>query len=279
MPEDARDWCAVHAAYPVVGVAEGDADSIQSDIMATTTPDSVGVRQPPRVRSVSRTTLARLTGLLYVLIFLTAGFSEGFVRATLIVPGDATATAANIAASEGLFRLSIVSDLVAFASDAVVAVLLYVLLKPVSRTLALVAASLRLIAHPAIASLNLLTQFIALQLVTEPPSLSVFETDQLHALALVFLEAHTAGYLIAGVFFGLHLLVLGYLLYRSELFPALLGGLIALAAVGYLTESVTFFLAPNYVPIASTLVVVTAVVGEISLALYLLVKGVRTPSH
>jgi len=244
--------------------------------MATTTAESVESHRPRRVRTVSTRTIARVTGLLYVLIFVTAGFSEGFVRATLIVPGDATATAANILASEGLFRLGVVSDLIAFSADAVVAVLLYVLLRPVSRTLALVAAALRLVAHPAIASINTLNQFMALQLLTAPEYQSVFSPEQLHALALLLLTAHGYGYLIGGIFFGLHLFVLGYLLYRSELFPAILGVLVVLAGVGYLTESSVFFLVPTYEPIASTIVLVTAVVGEMVLALYLVVRGVRT---
>jgi hypothetical protein len=244
--------------------------------MATTTADSVGVQQTPNERTLPTKTIARITGLLYLVIFVTAGFSEGFVRASLIVPGDATTTAANIIAAEELFRLGIVSDLIAFAADAVVAVLLYVLLRPVSRTIALIAASLRLIAHPAIASINMLNQYMALQLLSGDEYLTAFTPDQIDALALLFLTAHSYGYLIGGIFFGLHLLVLGYLLYKSSLFPAILGGLIAIAAIGYLTESFTFFLVPTYEPIASTVVLVTAVLGEIVLALYLVVKGVKT---
>jgi hypothetical protein len=243
--------------------------------MATTTAEPVETHQPRRGRALSTRTIARITGGLYVLIFITAGFSEGFVRATLIVPGDATATAANIVASEGLFRVGVVSDLIAFSADAVVAVLLYVLLRPVNRSLALVAAALRLVAHPAIASINMLNQFMALQLLTGAEFLTVFTPDQLNALALVLLTAHGYGYLIGGIFFGFHLIVLGYLLYRSELFPAILGGLIVLAALGYLIESFTFFLVPEYEPIASTIVLVTAVVGEMVLALYLVVRGVK----
>lgn len=245
--------------------------------MATTTADSVDVSRPRGIGSLSTVTIARIAGFLYILIFITAGFSEGFVRASLVVPGDATATASNIAAAEGLFRLGIATDLIAFSADVVVAVLLYVLLRPVSRTLAIVAAALRLIAHPAIASLNLLNQYMALHLVSGADYLAVFDPAQLDALVLVFMTAHTYGYLIAGVFFGLHLLALGYLLYRSEVFPAVLGGLIGLAGVGYLTESFVFFLLPAYEPAASTLVLVTAVVGEMVLALYLVVKGVRRP--
>lgn len=120
--------------------------------MATKTTDPVEIQQTPLIPSLSIKSIARLTGLLYLLIFVMAGFSEGFVRSSLIVPGDATTTAANIAAAEGLFRLGIATDLIAFSADAVVAILLYVLLRPVSRSVALLAVSLRLIAHPAIAS-------------------------------------------------------------------------------------------------------------------------------
>lgn len=243
--------------------------------MATTTTESIGVQGTNRTRDARTRRLAGLAGLLYVLIFVTAGFSEGVVRAALVVPGDAAATAANIVASEGLFRLSIASDLVAFSADAVVAVLLYVLLRPVSRTLATVAAALRLVAHPAIASLNLLTQVAALQLLSDAAYLTAFDTAQREALALLLLSLHEYGYLIAGVFFGLHLLVLGYLLSRSVLFPTVLGGLVVLAGFGYLTESFVFFLLPAYESVASAVVLVTAVLGEMVLALYLLVRGVR----
>ena len=200
--------------------------------MATRTTDSVETDRPRRVQTVSPRTVARVTGLLYLLVFVTAGFSEGYVRGTLVVPGDAAATAANVAASAWLFRLGVVSDLVAFSADAVIAVLLYVLLRPAGRTLALVAASLRLVAHPAIASINLLTQFVALQLLSGAAYLTAFEPEQLHALALLALTAHRYGYLIGGVFFGFHLLALGYLLFRSDRFPRVLGLLIAFAAVG-----------------------------------------------
>lgn len=244
--------------------------------MATPTTESVEPHRPRRVRPVSTRTIARVTGLLYVLIFVTAGFSEGFVRASVLVPGDAAATAANVLASEGVFRLGVASDLLAFSADAVVAVLLYVLLRPVSRTLAVLAAALRLVAHPAIASINMLNQFMALQLLTNPEYAAAFTPEQLNALALLLLTAHGYGYLIGGVFFGFHLLVLGYLLYRSDLFPSLLGGLIVLAGFGYLIESFTFFLVPEYEPVASTIVLVTAVVGEMFLALYLIVRGVKS---
>jgi hypothetical protein len=219
--------------------------------------------------------IARVAGFLYLIIIVCAGFSEGYVRSNLIVLGDATATANNIVASEWLFRIGFVSDLIAFLSDLVVSVLFYVLLKPVSKTLSLVAASLRLLAHPAIASINLLNHFIALLLLSGADYLTVFEPDQLHALVLLFLNAHTYGYLIGGAFFGLHCFVLGYLLFKSDLFPEILGVLLVLASLGYLIESFGNFLFPGYEALFAWIVAVPAVIAELSLCLWLLLKGVK----
>lgn len=152
---------------------------------------------------------ARIAGVLYLVIIVCAGFSEGFVRSSLVVPADAAATAANIIESEGLFRLGLVSDLIAFMSDAVVAVLFYQLLKPVSQTLSLVAAALRLLAHPAIGSLNLLNHYAALKMAGGEGILTAFETGQLQSWSLLFMDFHGIGYIIAGAFFGLHCLILG----------------------------------------------------------------------
>lgn len=219
---------------------------------------------------------ARIAGVLYLIIIICAGFSEGYVRASLLVPGDAAATAQNIMASEGLFRLGFVSDLIAFLSDLIVSVLFYVLLRPVSKTLALIMASLRLLAHPAIASINLLNHFAPLLLLSDANYLGAFETEQLQALVLLFMEAHRYGYLIGGAFFGLHCLFLGYLLFKSELFPGVLGVLMVVASVGYLLESFGNFLFPGYRELLTWAVAVPAVIGELSLCLWLLVKGVKT---
>ncbi len=223
----------------------------------------------------SRKTLARVAGVLYLIIIVCAGFGEGVVRSGLVVSGDPTATAQNIMASEGLFRLGFVCDLVAFMSDAVVAILLYVLLKPVSKILSLIAASFRLLAHPAIASINLLNMFMALLLVNGAGVLNAFDVDQLNALMLLSLNAHRVGYLIGGAFFGVHCVLLGVLLFKSDLFPGILGILLVLAAVGYLSESFGVFLFPAYEAILLWIVAIPAVIAEVSFCLWLLIKGVR----
>jgi len=217
---------------------------------------------------------AHVTGILYLLIIITAGFAEGVVRSGTIVPGNAAATAANISGAETLFRLGFAADLVAFLADAAVSILLYLLLRPVSRGVALVAASFRLLAHPAIGAVNLLNHFAPLLLLggTYQGALS---PEQVEALSLFFLEVHGIGYLIAGAFFGVHCLLLGYLLFNSPLFPKLLGVFLAVAAVGYLIESFGTFLAPQYEGVYGWIVAVPAVVAELWLCFWLLIKGVR----
>jgi hypothetical protein len=216
---------------------------------------------------------ARIAGFLYLIIIVCGLFGEVGVRANLIVPGDATATAGNIMASASLVRLGLASDLIAFVSDVAVAVLFYVLLRPVSKTLALVAAAFRL-TGTAIYGVNLLNYLAAALVLNGDGYLNALEPGQLHALALFFLEIHKHGYDLGLVFFGVHCLVLGYLLYRSEFFPRVLGVLMVLAAMGYLIGSLTLFLFPSQVDAVAP-VYVASLIGEVSLCAWLLVQGVR----
>jgi hypothetical protein len=216
---------------------------------------------------------ARAAGLLYLIIIVCGIFSEVFVRASLIVPGDATTTANNIMASEGLFRLGFASDSIVFLSDVALAVLLYVLFKPVSKTLAMIAAAFRL-TQTAILGLNLLNHYAVLLVLGGADYLATFETDQLHALALLLLNIHSHGYDLGLLFFGLHCLVLGYLIVKSDYFPGILGILMVAAGLVYLTGSYTLFLFPDSAALMTPIYVV-ALIAEVSFCLWLLVKGVR----
>lgn len=222
----------------------------------------------------SSTRMARVAGFLYLLIAVCAGFSFGYVRSTLIVPGDAAATASNLLASPLLFRLGIVGDAVVFLSEIVLIALLYLLLKPVSKTLSLAAALARL-AMVVMQGMNLLNYFFVLLLLSGAGYLAVFETAQLHALVLLFLNAYEAVALIWGAFFGLHTALLGYLVYKSGYFPRILGVLMVVASFGYLLDSFGNFLLPQYDAIYAPAVVVAALLGELPFALWLLIKGVN----
>jgi hypothetical protein len=195
------------------------------------------------------------------------------------VPGDATATANNIMASEGLFRVGIAGDLIMIMCDVALALIFYVLLKPVSNSLALLAAFFRL-AQAATLGINLLNLLIVLQLLSGAGYLTVFGTDQLHALVMLFLDAHSIGYSIGLVFFGLSVFVLGYLVFKSGYFPRILGVLLIIASLGYLIDSFANFLLPNYDDygaIFDLVVFAPAFIAELSLCLWLLFKGAKIP--
>jgi hypothetical protein len=240
----------------------------------TTNPTNMSktIQAPARQKSHAIQRTARLVGLLILIMAVFAPFSMIYVPSTLIVPGDAATTAQNIMASEGLFRLGIASDAVVVLLELVIVVLLYVLLKPVSKTLSLVAAFSRL-AMTVIQGVNLLPHFVVLLLLSGAGYLTVFAPDQLQALGLLFLNAHAEVVLIWGFFFGLHLLVLGYLVYKSGYIPRTVGVLLMIASLCYLTQSFGNILLPQYEGIFTSVGLLSTV--EIALPLWLLIKGVN----
>jgi len=222
---------------------------------------------------------ARVAGFLYLMIIISGIFAEFFVRSSLIVAGDATATANNIMASEGLFRLGIAGDLFMILCDVALALLFYVLLKPVNKSLSLLAAFFRL-TQAAVLGVNLLNLLFVLQLLSGADYLAVFGADQLHALVLLFLDAHGIGYSIGLVFFGIQCGVLGYLIYKSDYIPRILGILLIMASAGYLTDSFAKFLLSeyrNYETLFALVVFLPAFIAELSLCLWLIIKGAKIP--
>ncbi len=222
------------------------------------------------MNSIQKT--ARMTGLLILIMAFIAPFSMIYVPTTLIVPGDAATTAQQIVAAEGLFRLGMVGDMVVFLIEIALCALLYVLLKPVSKTLSLVAAFARL-AMTVIQGFNLLNHFLVLLLLSGPGYLTSFAPEQLQALALLSLNAHEAVMLIWGVAFALHLLLSGYLVYQSGYLPRLVGGLLIVAALCYFTQSFGNLLFPQSKALFASIGLLSTV--EIALPLWLLIKGVN----
>ena len=222
-------------------------------------------------------TNAHAAGALYLLIIITGLFSELFVRQSIIVSGDAAATASNIASHSFLFRLGILSDLVMVMSDVAVALLFYLLLKPVNKGLSLLAAFFRL-AQATVIGLNLLNYYMPLLILGEGNSFAGFSPEQLNSMVLLFLNAHNYGYLISGVFFGVSCVILGYLLFKAEYFPGWLGILVAAAGASYLIDCFVNFLFPEFAASSKILVMTVAVVSELSLCLFLLIKGTNKTS-
>ncbi|HET8758490.1 MAG TPA: DUF4386 domain-containing protein [Solirubrobacteraceae bacterium] len=217
---------------------------------------------------------ARLAGALYLIIVALGIFAEVAVRSSLIVDGDAAATAANIRDSEWLFRAGFGADLIVFLCDVALAVVLFLLFRPVSRTLSLLAAAFRL-TQTAIIGLNLLAMFGALVVLEDADYLGAFGAGETEALAALSLDIHAYGYTLGLTFFAVSTLIIGYLAIRSGVVPKALGGLLMLAGVGYLADSFAFFLVPGYDGSISPILLAPAVVGELWFAVWLLLRGRR----
>lgn len=225
------------------------------------------------VRDVSTRSVARFAGLLYLIIIVCGIFSEVYVRGSLYVANDAAATAANITAQPGLFRLGFAADVLMLLSDVAIAVLFYILLRPVSESLALAAAAFRL-TQAAVLGVNLLNYYAALMVLGGAGFTLSLAPEQLNELALLFLKLHGHGYDVGLLFFGVSSAILGYLLTRSVQFPSLLGYGLMAAAVVYLMGSGARFLFPDLLAAITPLYIVP-LFAELAFCLWLIIRGVR----
>jgi hypothetical protein len=221
-------------------------------------------------------TLARIGGVLYLLIIVTGLFGEMFVRGKLVVSGDATATASNITASQVLWRVGVAGDLIMHVCDIPLMLIFYVLLRPVHKTLALLGVLFNLVQTAALVAfkLNLL---VALFLLGSADYLKALEPRQLNALMYLFIKADGYGFGIGLIFFGCACLVFGYLIRKSGYLPRTIGVLMQIAGVCYLTNSFALLLAPTVADAMFPAILIPAFIGELSFCLWLLVKGVNVP--
>jgi uncharacterized protein DUF4386 len=219
----------------------------------------------PRNTQISPQVYARIGGILYLMIIIAGALGEIFIRGKLIVSGDAISTAQNIMASLSLWRLGIAGDILMHVCDLPLMLVLYVLLKPVNKNLALLGIIFNLI-QTAVLVANKLNLLMPLFFLGNAAYLKAFEPDQLYALAYLFIRAHDYGFGIGLIFFGFACLTYGYLLFRSGYFPRALGVLMAIAGLSYLTNSFALILAPA---LATKIfpVLGLALIGELSLSL------------
>lgn len=224
---------------------------------------------------------ARIAGLLYLLIAISGGFSIGYVPSIIVAPDNALVTAQNLVENMNLFRLGIAADIAVFLMEIILTVMLFRMFRTVSKTLSWVAAYSRM-GMALIMGVNLLNHLIPIYLISGSGDyLSAFQPAQLQSLALVFFQAHQAGILIWGLFFALHLVALGYMVFKSGYVPKILGLLMGLGSLGYLLESLIEFTMPEMpiVPMLATGLLVIAVLGELSFTFWLLIKGVKVPEE
>jgi hypothetical protein len=218
--------------------------------------------------------LARAEGVVYLIIIVLGIFVELFVRGRIVVGGDAATTAANLMAMQSLWRIGIVAELLMVICTVCSALFLYLLLRPVSRHLALLATFFGLVALTVEAgySMYLIEALFPLQSVA---ALEAFTSEQIHAMASLTLKAHANGFGIALFLFGPAFLLRGYMVARSGYFPKAVGLLYQLAGVAYLTNSFVLILAPQFAGRVFAIVAGPGFIGEATFCLWLLIKGLN----
>jgi hypothetical protein len=221
----------------------------------------------------SAQTYARIAGVLFLLSLVAGGFGEAWVPSRLIVSADAAATAANIRGSDFLFRMGFAGYLVEATCDITLTLIFYVLLRPVRRDLALLAAFFGLVGTAVFAAAELF--YFAPSLILRGAGyLNSFSPDQLNALTLLSLKLYALGGAVFTVFYGVGWVVRGYLIFRSGYFPKFLGVLLTISGLAFVIMNFMRVLAPAH---ASGSLVLLALPGLLFLTVWLLVKGVDLP--
>lgn len=217
---------------------------------------------------------ARIGGALYLIIIVIGLFGEMFVRDKLIVSGDATATAKNLMASESLWRLHIAAELFLLICAIALLMILFVLLRPVSRELTLLALFFNLISI-GLEAATAMYLVVALFPLGNAAYLRAFTPEQLYAMASLSLKSHGYGFGVSLLFFGCFCVVIGRVIFKSGFFPRTIGALMQIAGLCYLTDSFALILSPTLANRLFPAVLLPAFVGEASLCLWLLFKGVN----
>src|SRR3979411_331481 len=233
-------------------------------------PDAFSRRAP--VTSPKR--LARIAGFLYLLVGVFGGFAGGEVEPKMYVAGDAAATAGNVVAHAGLVRLGVFADLMDATLFVFLALVLYVLLKHVHRSVAR-AMLVVVILAAAITSLSALFEFEGLRVATGAVDMAAFGAAGSNAMALFLLGAQHYGLLVAQIFFGLWLAPLGYLAYRSGWFPKALGVVLIAAGACYLVDAFAAFLVPDFAKAIHGYITIPSIIAEVWTLVYLLLIGVK----
>jgi len=218
---------------------------------------------------------ARNAGLLCLLMGLPGAFSYLYVSAKLIVPGNASATAGRILASEMLFRSGIVAELLSGVGAILAVGALYRLFRDVDKGQAWLMSTFLTLSIP-IGFLNVVNDLAALTLLRGADFLKVFDQGQLQALAFLFLNLHGNGLIVSEIFWGLWLLPYGLLVMRSGFAPRILGALLLVNGFAYLAASVTALLLPEYSRLVHRWAMIPET-GELWILLWLLFKGPSAP--
>ena len=217
---------------------------------------------------------AKIAGALYLTIAVLGGFSIMYVPGEIINLADPEATIKNLTSQQLLFRLGVAADILTFMIEIVLTMILYQLFKGVNKTLARIAILARF-AMIIIMGINLVVYTTPLFMVSNPALSALFDQDQMNATIMLLFNMHQNMILLWGLFFGFHVLILGFLVYASGDYPKLLGSLLLIGSFGYLLESFAHFALPANTTISAIVVglLIVVVIGELSFAFWLLIKG------
>jgi hypothetical protein len=216
---------------------------------------------------------ARIAGVLYLTIAVCGGFSIGYVPSQIVVAGDASTTAANLMSQLGLFQLGVLADSAVILLEIAITVILYQIFHSTSPRLSLIAMASRL-GMIIVMGINLLLWVMPYVLLTQPMGLAPTDTQ---AFAQIFFEAHALGIFLWQVFFGAHLLALGWAILRSNLVPHLLGWGLLIGAFGYLIQGLVKLTFTNNAALDITIIGLLTIVtlSELGFAFWLLIRGLR----
>jgi Domain of unknown function (DUF4386) len=224
---------------------------------------------------ISQRTAAKVAGLSLLVLIIFGVFNNFFIAPRLIVDGDAVKTTHNIVASETLYRFGIVCSLIMFNCDIIEALALYVLLKPINKSLALLGTFWRL-GNAFIGGFAAISSFYILRLASNPDYLTALNPKQSHSLMMLFINTDEDS-LIELIFFSFGMVVHGYLLFKSKYIPRILACLYFFSAVLLLISAFTLIVFPKAAAVISPIYVLPDFVAELSFALWLIFKGVNLP--
>ena len=223
---------------------------------------------PSRTEKVQ--TYARMAGVLGLVSVVAGGFGEAYVPGVLIVPQDASATAANIVAREGLLRWGFAAYMLEAICDVALTLLFYLLFRVVRGELALAAVFFRLIGTAGFAVAQVLF-FASLSTLEAAAPLHAFGPDQRNALAMLLVRISHDGQTVFTMLYGVGTLAFGWLMYRSGFLPSVMGVLVMLAAGGFVAKAFTWVLTPAY---SSPLLLAPAAIAFLIVSCWLVAMGI-----
>jgi hypothetical protein len=224
-----------------------------------------------KVNSLKKT--AKLAGFLYLILIIAGAYNIFYVSSQTTVLVDAVSTANNILSHEFLFRTGIISDIISNTIFVFLALVLYRLFKQVDENKAKLMVAFVIVQIPLVFIMEAFN--ITSLMIFKGEILKTFEPNQRQDLAMLFLKTNNYGSLTLEMFWGLWLIPFGQLVYKSGFIPRIFGILLIIAGIAYMIDSFVSILFPGYSSFVNQPTLLLVAIGEISITLWLLIKGVK----